>query len=62
MKTYKKLKKKRCVFCGYSGSKLLYCKDTNKWTHKACLRYALSETGFYGMEEIAGQMAYLLRR
>jgi len=56
----RKLLKKRCVFCGNSGSRLLYCPDEDRWTHAACLIYAVSETGFFGMEEVAGRMAYLL--
>ncbi len=61
MKRAKKLLKRRCFFCGYSAGRLLYCEDTDRYTHRACLFYAFSETGFPGMEHEAGRMAYLLR-
>jgi len=59
-KLLKKLLKKRCVFCDSSKGKLLRCKETNRWVHRACLSYAFAETSFPGMEDTAGELAHLL--
>lgn len=56
----KKLRKKRCIFCGNSGSKLIYCESEDKWIHRICLFYAVSEQSFHDMYDVADRMAYLL--